>query len=201
MAKSIFNPVTDFFNESKFIWMKLKEETPIFYLIFESYRDLFLDRSVKKAVKSNLTIIAQSEAEWTKNKNETQLLVYLDDVASKHHWRMRAEAYDSWLSEKRRRQRETDYFRDQDKLLNGLHKIFKKLVDKVTESDFEELTVINSVANIPNYAKTIQALYDGQFRGEQDMPKDDAPPTVDGSNLIDWDAAEVADEVAEESAE
>lgn len=186
MAKTIFNPTVHFYDETKFIWNRLKEESDIYFAAFERYRDLFLERSVLKATKSVLPLIAKlpQDVEW-RSSPET-IIRHFEDICIKYKWKVRVQAYDAWCSEKRRRQREHQYFRETDELAEKLKTVFIKLTEIIERAGDDAINWRTAVANMPKYAEVITKMYEMDTRSAESLARKE-PDKIDNSNLTDWD--------------
>ena len=188
MPKTIFNPAVHFYDETKFIWNRLKEESDIYFAAFEMYRDLFLERSVLKATKSVLPLIAKlpSDTEW--RQSPEKIIRHFEDVCIKYKWKIRAQAYDAWRSEKRRRQREERYYAEVDEIAEKLKTVFMKLSDAIDRAGDDDVNLRTAISNLPKYADIITKMFEMDAKSAESLEKQ--PQKIDNSNLTDWENEE-----------
>ena len=187
VVKLLFHPVRDFHNEDKHIWNRLLEESGINFFLFCAYRDMFFARSVAKIIENHPNELNQMP-EFPDGHEGVQphlVLRRVTEMAHKYFWTERANAYDDWLAEYRRREVANKYHVIRLDYVEKLQEIHLKCYDRVmleTTAEIPIRTALNSLVTVSD--AILEYLRPAKM---DDLESGKEPDKVDASGLADWD--------------
>ena len=187
VAKLLFHPVRDFHDEDKHIWNRLLEESSINFFLFCAYRDMFFARSITKVITTHPDMLDQMPEfpDGHKDVQDHLVLRRVTEMARKYFWTERANAYDDWLAEYRRREAVQKYLTIRLDYVEKLQEIHLKCYDRVILENTQDIPIRTALNSLVVVSDAILEYLKPTKLDESESAKE--PEKVDASNLADWD--------------